>query len=92
MLEDRNLKATLAAELSVGPYQISRWLTGQDRPRAAERGKVEDLLGLSWRLWEDEPPTEEKVKSAIGDALAASPGGLAGLRARAAGVGTKDVA
>jgi transcriptional regulator with XRE-family HTH domain len=83
MLGERNLKATLATELGVGPYQVSRWLTGQDRPRAAERAKVEDALGLSWRLWEIESFGPDAVKEAIEEAARVEPNGLERLRVKA---------
>ena len=91
MLGERNLKATLAADLEVGPDRLSKWLAGAEQPLLRYAVAIEDLLGLSPRFWE-EAPTSEGVTTAVLDAEKTRPGGLAALRKRAEGRREKGAA
>lgn len=91
MLGERNLKATFAADLEVGPDRLSKWLAGAEQPLLRYAVSIEGLLGLSPRFWE-ETPTKEAVGAAIVDAEKVRPGGLAALRKRAEGRREKGAA
>lgn len=85
MLDERGLKAALAVDLNVGPDRLSKWLSGAERPMLKVAVQIEGLLGLSPRLWEDEPPTDAGIAAAIGEAESKVSGGVAALRKRAEG-------
>jgi plasmid maintenance system antidote protein VapI len=91
MLGERNLKATLAADLEVGPDRLSKWLAGAEQPLLRFAVAIEDMLGLSPKFWE-EPPTPRGIDEAIRDASERRPDGIAELRKRAEKRREKDVA
>lgn len=55
----------LAKRIGVDPSVVSRWASGQRKPRPDHRAKLEDdpEIQIPWRLW-DEIPEEPESKGA----------------------------
>lgn len=81
LLKERGCKVGLAKKLRVPQYQVSKWLSGF-RPMPKERAGIEDQVGLSWRLWDDEEVTAARISEALTAALTARPEGVEELRPR----------
>ena len=56
-LKERGAKADLAREFEVGPYIVSKWLSGETLPGPVMRARIEDKFKIGWRLW-DQPTSE----------------------------------
>lgn len=50
----RGAQAHLAKTFGVGAELMSRWATGQRIPGTEHRARLEDELGIGWRLWDQE--------------------------------------
>jgi transcriptional regulator with XRE-family HTH domain len=59
-LQKRGAKADLARYLGIGPYIVSKWLSGDSRPDPPMRARLEDKYRIGWSWW-DQTATGEEV-------------------------------
>ena len=79
MLTPRGARAALASAVDEQPYQVSHWLSGYTSPSPKRRENIEDLLGVSWRLWAVYEFTEDDVARAFTSAKRSKSRGVAKL-------------
>lgn len=59
--EDPRGQVGVAERLGEHQSLVSRWCTGERTPSADRRVKLEDVLGIGWRLWSEPSESSEPM-------------------------------
>jgi transcriptional regulator with XRE-family HTH domain len=55
LLEAHGAARELAKRLGIDETAVSRWRSGKLKPGTEMRALLEDICGIHWRLWDQEP-------------------------------------
>lgn len=46
-------RTKISDAVGVGVDVVSRWMSGATKPDPQRRGRLEELYGINWRLWDE---------------------------------------